>query len=643
MYNAESLSPDGELRWSVLWEDIIPAQGGMLVLRDKFDRPVIKVVSTDLLAMGIKDGNVHVAALDVSDGSESVALTDTGVAADIVTNAAGHFFGMAKVVSGEIVISAYKEDASSSYIFRLVRIAVDSAGTCTRSESSDIDYTPQAIVEAAGLRVPFPPGNHFQTPIVLNTPAPSGENSAPQLRPELGLNSAGQAMWVGNRYFSSSSGPDHHEKLVSVGSGGESGRLQYGQSTTPKTIGFTYYWYTTTGKVTTITRPAGNLFNSWTFEAPFSTGPTDLFTPDSESPLDWTTTGPVISPFDADKGWAYHLDNPIPGNAHRADKLSIYDPSVDYAIEDAVGYFTSDVCPNIDQPEFTLSTSQKVESDGTLHVILHSATQTYTNPRLPFDAGYGIVAEGGVEAVMLTHFPFHVSGRPAVMVLSSDDEAYCCYRTTLGDVTGYLSSRYSQYGGVLLPQWSWFNLNEQVDDIDGSDNTYYADAFTHDLQSLGKLQLVWLLLLEDTDWTIEDLIDANDEAFLRASIEHTYLNPAASGPHHLEATIENTRSGNTEFEMGITLELSAGSTSGLVDMSLFLIIDSDTELNGDLTKQPGPIEYTATDVDLLSTSLVTLTTTASEVDRTIEFDAGPPPETMIMPTFVELQTTLGST
>ena len=281
----------------------------MQLLRDRYGRYVIREISGDLLAVGVKDDNIYVAALDTSDVSESVALTDTGVAADIELDLDGGCRGEVRVISGEIVLSAYKK--LSQYIWRLVRIAADSAGNCTRTESNDIDYTPSPAYVGSGnpIAVPREPANHYQAPI-LRTFEGTGGAFLYSLTTILGVSSTGEAMLQGPRYFSWSAGSAYHSKIVSVDSSGQSGSI-----TVSPGVNVYYPWFGTTEVAySTSSRSVSGTtyYDAISVSAPFTSTSTvgtvlgDGLNNGGNVPF---PIGSVISPLDASRGWGYSVFN----------------------------------------------------------------------------------------------------------------------------------------------------------------------------------------------------------------------------------------------------------------------------------------------------------------------------------------------
>jgi len=83
LYNVVSFENDGTIRWQQRWEAIDgQAAGGMdipfRVAGDQGGMAAIHALGTKLVAVGVKDGTVHTASLNLSDGSVSLALTDSG-------------------------------------------------------------------------------------------------------------------------------------------------------------------------------------------------------------------------------------------------------------------------------------------------------------------------------------------------------------------------------------------------------------------------------------------------------------------------------------------------------------------------------------------------------------------------------------
>jgi hypothetical protein len=317
--------------------------------------------------------------------------------------------------------------------------------------------------------------------------------------------------------------------------------------------------------------------------------------------------------------------------------LTVYDPAVDWVTNPPDEFPTSDVCPNIANPGYTISTGQKVESDGTLHIILCSTQGQLFSARSPTDAGYGIITPSGDISVMLNPFPSHVSGSGAKLTLNSDDDAYCEWRTPLGDGTGHMGAKYHDYSGILLQDWAWYNLNALVDDVDGDDNAYFADADLHDLMGLGKEELAFILLLDDNDFTFIDIQDSGDEAFLRASLDDLLLPFDSTGSYHWFGEIDRSSGATENFLLDVGLDVAAGPSPGLVNLSMDFILKAGTEIGGWGPGLDTTITYTADDVDLGSPNPIPLTTTATEAQRTIEFDPTPVPEQMIIPSMLELK------
>lgn len=138
LFNACSFESDGTLRWAVRWSAIEgSANGGM----DVFDyapgrgtrRQSIHVIGTRLVAVGTKSGNIYVAALNLTDGSEALPLTDTGQAFN--TNIRHGSEQYTRVIGSTIVFGGVKGSGTSQ---RLERYAVTNAGGITTTESADL-------------------------------------------------------------------------------------------------------------------------------------------------------------------------------------------------------------------------------------------------------------------------------------------------------------------------------------------------------------------------------------------------------------------------------------------------------------------------------------------------------------------------
>lgn len=137
-------------------------------------------------------------------------------------------------------------------------------------------------------------------------------------------------------------------------------------------------------------------------------------------------------------------------------------------------------------------------------------------------------------------------------------------------------------------------------------------------------------------FTFNDIQNPSDETWLEAQLVNKTLAWEDISGCHWTAEINGSQGGNTILNIDFDLTVTDDSP-GIVDLSLDVVIGAGTELNGHGPGVPTTVTYTLDDQDPWATGDLVLTTVASEAARTIEFDNGPPPEQMILPTTFTLR------
>lgn len=147
-FNVCSFASDGTLRWTKYWSAIDSSNGGMsLVERESlsYNHQIgLFAVGSKLLAIGDINGTIKVATLNLSDGSESLALTSTG-----------HTPGMSIWHYG----TRFYETDGSTVVFgglnnvatKAHRMEIDSSGNLTTTTSSHSGYNHSSLSPAGEL------------------------------------------------------------------------------------------------------------------------------------------------------------------------------------------------------------------------------------------------------------------------------------------------------------------------------------------------------------------------------------------------------------------------------------------------------------------------------------------------------------
>ena len=135
-FNVCSFESDGTLRWRRYWSAIDPAAGGMTLFETATEANYWQIglfaVGSYLLALGVKSGKYYVASLSLSDGSDYLPATDTGIATNIFATyfpQQGHRYYQDN--ASEVIVGGMA-GTTSPY---LRRIAVNASGSVTDTSS----------------------------------------------------------------------------------------------------------------------------------------------------------------------------------------------------------------------------------------------------------------------------------------------------------------------------------------------------------------------------------------------------------------------------------------------------------------------------------------------------------------------------